>query len=616
MNYLDGIGVNKDYRKAVEWFEKAVENGYAPSANNLGNLYNSGMGVEKSILKSFNYYKLAAEGGLTAAMCNLANCYFKDVGYGPRFPSTEDKAEGLKWLKLAANKGNPNAVEELNIIQENVKNKKEMDFEGIILKSDAVSQAHPLDFEQFGKLVYEAALKGSSTAKKHMEIFENLIIALESFKKNNSEEFVKAMSKAIRLNPDIVGIPEIYMSLVEERIKNFPNELDSIICYVQMNRECEKMKEYLQNVVKQFPEDEYLAEKLSFDFLNNGELEAALNQIEMSLKHHPKSLRLLYSYADILEKQEPPSEKCIKAFDAFLDAAPEDNPNVPACYYVKADYYVSIGNQSKFLECYKAGLAAEKKQLPCFLPYNFKGKSAMEFLYAAYTKDSVINTRDKDHRFEQIKADPKRKLLLVQNRQSFIAQIQGDATTDLFSEMTLKPPSSSSTPLNWKSLKTITFKDMDPTKDKIYDGCILKVRIIDWPFLLTNIQTKIEDENGDVNRITICNWPKSGNRKYDILEAMKVFRPNVKISIINPYYRISSDGEKNTILVESPEFIKLDTSMINKLCHVCGEEAKELSLCPNCKMAIYCSNECDKLDWTEFNHKEICKHLKMFSSLM
>uniref|UniRef100_A0AC35G0E5 Sel1 repeat family protein n=1 Tax=Panagrolaimus sp. PS1159 TaxID=55785 RepID=A0AC35G0E5_9BILA len=99
MNFLDGVGVNKDHRKAAEWFEKAVENGYAPSANNLGNLYNFGMGVEKSILKSFNYYKLAAEGGLTSAMCNLAHCYFKDVGYGPRFPSAEDNAEG-KFLKL------------------------------------------------------------------------------------------------------------------------------------------------------------------------------------------------------------------------------------------------------------------------------------------------------------------------------------------------------------------------------------------------------------------------------------------------------------------------------------------------------------------------------------
>uniref|UniRef100_A0AC35G173 Tetratricopeptide repeat protein n=1 Tax=Panagrolaimus sp. PS1159 TaxID=55785 RepID=A0AC35G173_9BILA len=402
----------------------------------------------------------------------------------------------------------------------------------------------------------EAALNGSSTAKQHMAIFDNLIIALQSFKKNDSGKLVKAMSKAIQLNSDI------------ERIKSYPNELDTIICYIQMNPTYEKMKEYLPNVFKQFPENEYLAEKLCFDFLIfiNGELEAALNQIEMALKRHPKSLRLLYFYAVILEKQEPPSEKCIKAFDAFFDAAPKDNPNVPACHYLKADYYAIIGNKSKFFECYKDGLAAEKKQLPCFLPYNFKGKSAVDFLYAFYTKDSVIKATDKGHRFEQIKADPKRKLLLVQNRQSFISQIEGDETTDLFSEMSLKPLSSSSFPPNWKSLKPITFKDIDPTKNKIYDGCVLEVRIIDWPFLFTNIQTKIEDKNGDVNRITICNWPKSGDRKNDILEAMKVFRPNVKISIINPYYRISSNGE-NTILVESPKFIKFDTSMINKLCH-------------------------------------------------
>ena len=41
---------------------------------------------------------------------------------------------------------------------------------------------------------------------------------------------------------------------------------------------------------------------------------------------------------------------------------------------------------------------------------------------------------------------------------------------------------------------------MDPTKDKVYDGYILEVRIIDWPFLMHGIATVIEDEDGNVER--------------------------------------------------------------------------------------------------------------------
>uniref|UniRef100_A0AC35G026 Uncharacterized protein n=1 Tax=Panagrolaimus sp. PS1159 TaxID=55785 RepID=A0AC35G026_9BILA len=62
------------------------------------------------------------------------------------------KILGMKWLKLAADKGNANAIKELNIFQENFNN--EMDFEDIIKEPESATRAHPLDFEQFGELVY------------------------------------------------------------------------------------------------------------------------------------------------------------------------------------------------------------------------------------------------------------------------------------------------------------------------------------------------------------------------------------------------------------------------------------------------------------------------------
>uniref|UniRef100_A0AC34FW20 MYND-type domain-containing protein n=1 Tax=Panagrolaimus sp. ES5 TaxID=591445 RepID=A0AC34FW20_9BILA len=216
---------------------------------------------------------------------------------------------------------------------------------------------------------------------------------------------------------------------------------------------------------------------------------------------------------------------------------------------------------------------------------------------------------------ERIKADPKRKTLILQHRELFIQYAEQYGTSGINIPATIPKPPHTPNPPNWSSpLKKITLSDMDPTKDKVYNGCVLEVRIIDWSILICSIQTKIEDEKGDVNRFAIYNWPLSGVRNHDVLEIMKIFRPNVKISIINPYHRRSRDGQ-NTIRVEGPQYIRLDNSMIDKQCHVCGKEAKILP-CSTCKMAFYCSKDCQKLDWIEFNHKNLCKHLKMYAELM
>uniref|UniRef100_A0A914Y6E0 MYND-type domain-containing protein n=1 Tax=Panagrolaimus superbus TaxID=310955 RepID=A0A914Y6E0_9BILA len=175
-------------------------------------------------------------------------------------------------------------------------------------------------------------------------------------------------------------------------------------------------------------------------------------------------------------------------------------------------------------------------------------------------------------------------------------------------------PSQIPLPPNWSSSSNkITFKDMDPTKDKVYNGCILEVRILDWAYLSASIHTIIEDENGDIRRFALFNWPLSGEQNADMIKIIKTFCPNVKMLIVNPYHCMIDRGQ-NIIRVEGPDFIKFDTSKIDKLCHVCGKEAK-IRPCSVCKMAFYCSKDCQKIDWREFNHKSICKHLKNFMQI-
>lgn len=45
-------------------------------------------------------------------------------------------------------------------------------------------------------------------------------------------------------------------------------------------------------------------------------------------------------------------------------------------------YYLGISNNNEnFIRSFEAGLASEKKQLPCFLPYDFTNKNLLEKFY-------------------------------------------------------------------------------------------------------------------------------------------------------------------------------------------------------------------------------------------
>uniref|UniRef100_A0A914PK10 Tetratricopeptide repeat protein n=1 Tax=Panagrolaimus davidi TaxID=227884 RepID=A0A914PK10_9BILA len=384
----------------------------------------------------------------------------------------------------------------------------------------------PLDYDQYGKSVEKAAKNGSITAQQHMKIWEYLSAANEAFKKNDSAELVKSFAKAIRLNPQIVEISE-------KRLSTHPNELETIICYVKKILQQSGMPKNFLNIFKKYPDDECLAEMACIIYLIIENFKDALNHIKVVLKRHPNSLRLIYWHARTLCSQEPRTEECIKALDDFLTVAPEDYPNVPACYYYKAEYYCRKKDYQKFVESFEAGLAAEKKQLPCFLPYQFEDPPGLTFY------------------LDQIKSDPKRKSLIIQQRDYFAQN-----GTPIYS---FSKPACTPNPPNWSlpSLKKITFTDMNPTKEAIFNDCILEGKIIDWPIVsvVNNvIHTLFEDKNGDINRLTIYNWPKTDNRKYDINKAMEVFRPNVFASIINPYHRILKDGQV-TICVEGLEYI-------------------------------------------------------------
>jgi TPR repeat protein len=63
----------KQYEKALEYFQLAADNGNAVAQDKLGIMYHKGYGVEKSYQKAVEYYQLSADNGYSNAQINLDN---------------------------------------------------------------------------------------------------------------------------------------------------------------------------------------------------------------------------------------------------------------------------------------------------------------------------------------------------------------------------------------------------------------------------------------------------------------------------------------------------------------------------------------------------------------
>ena len=61
--YLNGEGVEKNYKEAVKWFEKSTNLGNYEAPAYLGMMYLEGTGVEKNYDKAIDLLKLAYERG-------------------------------------------------------------------------------------------------------------------------------------------------------------------------------------------------------------------------------------------------------------------------------------------------------------------------------------------------------------------------------------------------------------------------------------------------------------------------------------------------------------------------------------------------------------------------
>lgn len=70
--YEKGTGIQQDYNKAFELYQKAANSGHPQAQNNLASCYYFGMGVAKDVPMAKMYYEKAAAQGNENAKRNLS----------------------------------------------------------------------------------------------------------------------------------------------------------------------------------------------------------------------------------------------------------------------------------------------------------------------------------------------------------------------------------------------------------------------------------------------------------------------------------------------------------------------------------------------------------------
>jgi uncharacterized protein len=103
--YTDGLGVERDYRAAADWYRRSAEQSYAPAMADLGDLYFYGHGLPEQPKTALAWYRRGAELGDAAAEYDYA-LIFHDGSAGVK----QDFGVAMTWFLRAAGQGDAAAL--------------------------------------------------------------------------------------------------------------------------------------------------------------------------------------------------------------------------------------------------------------------------------------------------------------------------------------------------------------------------------------------------------------------------------------------------------------------------------------------------------------------------
>ena len=110
--YAKDQGVRQNYKKAINYYQKAAERGHAEAQYTLGWMYYNGLGVEIDYTEAINCFRKAAYKGYIDAQYNVGVMYINGQGV------EKDSFKAYKWLSLSAASNHESSMYQLSKLKE------------------------------------------------------------------------------------------------------------------------------------------------------------------------------------------------------------------------------------------------------------------------------------------------------------------------------------------------------------------------------------------------------------------------------------------------------------------------------------------------------------------
>jgi hypothetical protein len=178
-------------------------------------------------------------------------------------------------------------------------------------------------------------------------------------------------------------------------------------------------------------------------------------------------------------------------------------------------------NLTNVIDYYQQGLQAEKSQLSFFMPYESVSKKMISMtLEMANSKPSISSENKSDATvFPDVQQPPKYDLRgtgkVVHQRKKYAEFFEMRQNGHSTPNKVADPPRKSKLQEGVVTYEQVCITDMDPYKNKIYDGKEIEVVIIEPPNILVGIVSTIMDKSGYIERVSFYNFPEMPARAFE-----------------------------------------------------------------------------------------------------
>ncbi|CAG7720642.1 unnamed protein product, partial [Allacma fusca] len=580
--YENGLGKPQNHCKAMELNLEASQKGHGGASYNIGFSYLNGIGICKDEERTKQYFTLAAIREMPCAMDHLAWMYLKEGHIGL----------ALSWYNQAVEYGNVDAILEKTKFTEAASLQCRINIGGMLqqygISGDCENKTYRLE-------IVKRSSQGLLFAKEllnAMDLFLEGWAAMRSDPDRALELFADCIRKS-EIVPVFTEMQEFQLGLLCSTITREPILDVSIrICAVRLmgneRNDDPLLFPYLNDCMKCYAEEKFFVEVLAKLLASTGKSKESFETYVNALERFPFDPTLLSGKMTVMKDligTKVSFDDVLETCNLFIQKAHAD------------DNMVGIQRRTLLWRLWKYSI--KTTWLKDTVERRLKEEYILGGLINSDNKESVSDPIEDSKRCSRA-AGPIRFEITLEHRKAyrdFYGRIlSGEIYSDqsgYFNQLCFEPMHHQEQCTS-KKFKEITIREMYPHGDKIHEGRILHVQIVEksWNFAGKWFSV-VKDKHHDCIHMTFEDFPDAWTKLW----------LGSTLSIKNPYYRLACEGERRAIRVDDPATIKFGDSVT--LCNFCWAPDAEI-LCDHC-MAAYCDNECQKKDMKLLKYHFMCE---------